>query len=170
MPKISYVYCDANVFLSYINGEKEHIDLLEQFFQEIQQDKSRKIVTSILSITEVAHSDQEKKPNRVSDKILDHIDAFWGDPSLIEFVDFNEVLARQARALVRQAITNKFALSPNDSIHLVSAKYVGTTDLFTYDKKLYKFSDMVGFNISEPFVNNPKLPLDFEKGKDDSTS
>lgn len=170
MSKISYVYCDANVFLAYINAEKDHITTLETFFDEIQTDKNRKIATSILSITEVAHASEEKTRHRISTQILDAIDALWGDTSLIEFIDFNELLARQARNLIRQAIEPSFVLKSHDAIHLVSARYVGISDFFTYDKKLYKFNVMMGFNIGEPFANNPQLPLNFDKDKDDSIS
>lgn len=170
MQKINYTYCDANVFLDYLNANKDHINLLEQFFQEVHQNKNRKIVTSILSITEVAHSAEEKTNNRVSAKILRAINALWGDPSLIEFTDFNELLARQARDLIRQSIDNKLVLRPNDSIHLVSARYVGVTDFFTYDKKLYKFSSVMGYNIVEPFIHAQQLPLQFDETPPDSDS
>ena len=159
MPKINYVYCDANVFLAYFNAEAGRVNTLEQLFEEVQKDSQRKIVTSVVSITEVSHVAEEKHRNRLNSKIYDKLESFWGDMSLIEFIDFNELIARQARDVIRQAISMKFSLRSNDAIHLISAKYVGVNEFFTYDHKLEKFSSIVGYSIREPYVNAPQLPL-----------
>jgi predicted nucleic acid-binding protein len=161
MPKIDYVYCDANVFLAYFNAEQGRVNILDQLFEEIQQDSQRKIITSVVSITEVSHVAEEKRRNRLDQKIYDAIENFWGDTSLVEFVDFNELIARQARDLIRQAIRLNYALRTNDSIHLTSAKFVGVTECFTYDQKLHKFGSIMGYDVREPYVNSPKLPLAF---------
>ncbi len=161
MPKISYVYCDANVFLAYFNAEAGRVTVLDQLFEEMQKDNQRKIVTSVVSITEVSHVAEEKNHNRLDKKVYDALENFWGDNSLIEFVDFNELIARQARDLIRQAISLKYALRTNDAIHLTSAKYVGVSECFTYDQKLNKFSSIIGCDIREPYVSSPKLPLVF---------
>ena len=162
MPKINYVYCDANVFLAYFNAEAGRVETIDQMFEEIQKDSQRKIVTSVVSITEVSHVTEEKNRNRLDKKIYDALESFWGDTSLIEFVDFNELVARQARDLIRQAIGLKYALRTNDAIHLISAKYVGVSEFFTYDKKLEKFGTIVGYDVREPYVSSPRLPLVFD--------
>ena len=161
MPKINYVYCDANVFLAYFNAEAGRVTTLDQLFEEVQKDNQRKIVTSVVSITEISHVAEEKARSRLDQKTYEAIEGFWGDTSLIEFVDFNELIARQARDLIRKAITLKYALRTNDAIHLISAQFVGVGECFTYDKKLHKFSSIVGYDIREPYVNSPKLPLVF---------
>jgi predicted nucleic acid-binding protein len=151
MPKISYVYCDANVFLAYFNAEAGRVTILDQLFEEVQKDNQRKIVTSVVSITEVSHVAEERTRNRLDKKVYDALENFWGDNSLIEFVDFNELIARQARDLIRKAIILKYALRPNDAIHLTSAGFVGVGECFTYDQKLHKFSNIVGYDIREPY-------------------
>jgi len=55
----------------------------------------------------------------------------------------------------------KYALRTNDAIHLTSARYVGVTECFTYDQKLNKFSSIIGYDILEPYVSSPRLPLVF---------
>lgn len=167
MPKTSYVYCDANVFLAYFNKEADRIGILDQLFDEIQQDDQRKIVTSVLSITEVSHVAEEKRKNKLNEAVNAALDSFWGDASLLEFIDFNERVARDARDLIRQAIGLQIALRPNDAIHLASAKYVGVSECLTYDQKLHRFSGMLDMVVREPYVSAPKLPLDFP---DDSTT
>lgn len=161
MSKISYVYCDANVFLAYFNAEVGRISTLDQLFEEVQKNNQRKIVTSVISITEVSHIAEEKNRNRLDKKVYDALENFWGDDSLIEFVDFNELIARQARDLIRQAISLKYALRTNDAIHLTSARYTGVTECFTYDQKLNKFTTIMGYDIREPYVSAPRLPLSF---------
>lgn len=157
MPKVSYIYCDANVFLAYFNAEAGRVTILDQLFEEVQQDNQRKIVTSVVSITEVSHVAEERTRNRLDEKIYDALESFWGDNSLVEFVDFNELIARQARDLIRKAISLKFVLRTNDAIHLTSAKYVGAAECLTYDQKLYKFSSIVDYDIREPYVSSPRL-------------
>lgn len=161
MPKLNYAYCDANVFLAYFNAEAGRVEILDQLFEEVQKDNQRKIVTSVVSITEVSHVAEEKNRNRLDQKVYDALENLWGDTSLVEFVDFNELIARQARDLIRQAISLKYALRTNDAIHLTSAKYVGISECFTYDHKLDKFSSIMGYDIREPYVSSPKLPLVF---------
>jgi predicted nucleic acid-binding protein len=161
MPQIKYVYCDANIFLAYFNAEAGRVTLLDQLFEEVQKDHQRKIVTSVVSITEVSHIAEEKNRNRLDQKIYDALENFWGDASLIEFVDFNELLARQARDLIREAIRLNYILRTNDAIHLTAAKYVGVAECFTYDHKLHKFSTIMGYDIRESYTNTPKLPLLF---------
>lgn len=168
MPKLSYVYCDANVFVAYFNAEAGRVTTLDQLFEEVQKDNQRKIVTSVVSITEVSYVAEEKNRNRLDQKIYEAIEDFWGDTSLIEFVDFNELIARRARDLIRKAITLKYALRPNDAIHLTSAGFAGVTECFTYDQKLHKFSSTVGYDIREPYVNSPKLPFEFPDDSADS--
>lgn len=161
MPKVSYVYCDANVFLAYFNAEVGRIDILTQLFEEIHKDNQRKIVTSVISITEVSHVAAEKTHHQLNQQIYDAIENFWNDTSLIEFVDVNESTARQARDLIREAIASKYTLRPNDALHLVSAKFVGINEFFTYDQKLHKLSDIMGYAILEPYVRSPQLPFTF---------
>lgn len=158
MPKINYVYCDANIFLAYFNAEAGRVEILDQLFEEIQQDNQRKIITSVVSITEVSHVAGEKLRNRLDQQVFDNLENFWGDSSLIEFVDFNELLARQARDLIRKAISLKYSLRTNDAMHLVSAKYAGASECFTYDRGLHKYSSILDISIKEPFVNSPRLP------------
>jgi predicted nucleic acid-binding protein len=161
MPKISYLYCDANVFLAFFNQEAGRIEILDQLFDEVQKDSQRKIMTSVISITEVSHVAEEKKRNSPNKKTLDALDSFWGDTSLIEFVDFNELVARKARDLIRTAIDQTYTLRTNDAIHLTSAQFIGATECFTYDAKLHKFSSSIGIDVREPYVSAPKLPLIF---------
>lgn len=161
MQKISYLYCDANVFLAYFNAETGRVEILDQLFEEVQKDDGRKIITSVMSITEVSHVAEEKSRQRLASGVQNKIERFWNDTSLVEFMVVDEFIARLARNLIRQAISMKYILRTNDAIHLTSAKYAGVYEFFTYDQKLFKFGSIQGYNIREPYVSAPKLPLIF---------
>ena len=133
--------------------------MLDQLFEEIQKDSQRKIVTSVISITEVTHVSEERLLKRVDDKVRETLDNFWADSTLLEFVDFNELIARQARDLIRRVIPLGYVLKSHDAIHLATAKYVDAKECFTYDDKLHKYNSYVGLNILSPYVSSPKLPL-----------
>lgn len=154
MLKVNYVYCDSNIFLAYFNAEPGRIDLLEQLFEEIHQNKFKKLITSPYSIIEVAYVASEKSV--LLPEVETKFDKFWGDSSLVEFVDFHENLARQARNLMRQAATKGYRLQSADALHLVSARSVGVEKFFTYDDKLFKYADILGFNILQPHVVDKK--------------
>ncbi|MCL4254532.1 MAG: PIN domain-containing protein, partial [Anaerolineae bacterium] len=100
MPKIDYIYCDANVFLAYFNQEKGRTQILDQLFEEVHKNSLKKIITSALTITEVSHIADERNRNRTNATIQQVFEDFWSDTTLIEFIDFNERLARQARDLI----------------------------------------------------------------------
>src|SRR5690606_10601494 len=101
----------------------------------------------------------EKNKNRLNETVYNALESFWGDSSLIEFIDFNERIARQARDLIREAIGQGYALRTNDAIHLASASYVDANEFLTYDKKLEKFSAIIACAIREPYLVSPRLPF-----------
>lgn len=158
MPKVEYVYCDSCVFLAYFKAETGRVRTLEQLFDEVQNSPNRKLLTSVISITEVAQVAEEKAQHKPSTSVETDLDEFWADSSLLDFIEFHEPMARNARELIRQAISLGFRLKPVDAIHLASAKYAGVAEFFTYDNKLFKFSASLDYDILEPYVSQPRLP------------
>lgn len=157
MQKTKYLYCDSCVFLAYFNGETSRIDILDQLFEEVQKDKDKKLITSAFSIIEVAYIAEERKKSKLQEGLEEKIDTFWGDTSLIQFVDFHENIARQARTMMRHALEKGYSLKSADALHLVSAHLVGSEEFLTYDDKLFRYEEMLGFKILEPYVNQKRL-------------
>ncbi len=86
------------------------------------------------------------------------IDLLWDHDSILELIEVHHEISSIARDLIRQALTNKWALKPLDAIHLASAKWLGIKEFFTYDSALQKYSDYIECKILEPYVLQPNLP------------
>jgi predicted nucleic acid-binding protein len=162
MPNKRIVYWDSNVFLSHLNGMPDRLKVIGNIIDEIQENDDSFILTSSESIVEVAHVVEEKLNGRLNPKIEETIDAMWNNYRLIKMIDNGQHISSIARKLIRDAIPNKWTLSPKDAVHLASAywynKNIQPIDEFhTYDKKLQKFELMVGFHICEPYVEQMRF-------------
>ena len=51
----------------------------------------------------------------------------------------------------------KWALKPLDAIHLSTARWLEVAEMHTYDDRLHKFAEHVGFPITTPRTSQPKL-------------
>lgn len=104
MPETRYLYVDSNVFISYFNNHSGRATIIEQLFDEVERSPDRKLITSALTIVEVANLAIEKARNKLIPDFEQRLDDLWQNRALIEFVDFHEILARQARTLMRLAV------------------------------------------------------------------
>lgn len=160
MQKTKYIYVDSCVFLAYLQNETDRAETIQQLFNEITRPNSaRRLVTSVLSIAEVTHGAREKESRRLDSGFEKKIDTLWDNRALIDLIEIHEQVAREARALMREAIPREFSLKPADALHLASAKILDVDEFFTYDTKLPKFSEWANFSIREPYVDQPLLPL-----------
>lgn len=160
MPNNTYLYCDSCVFIAYFNNESKRVEILDQLFEEVQQSNNKILITSAFTIAEVAYVENERpergQKSRLREDTEERLDQFWNDHSLIEMVDFHEVLARDARKLMRQASMLGYSLKPPDALQLVSAQFVGAVEFLTYDD-LGKYAGLTGLKILEPHIDQPKL-------------
>jgi predicted nucleic acid-binding protein len=119
------------------------------------------IVTSVLSITEVAYATTERETSILDPTTEAKILKLWQAGSPITIVEVYELIALKAQQLMRAAITNKWSLKPADAIHLATADQLGVAEFHTYDEKLAKFSILTEtkFPIIPPISTTPHLPL-----------
>lgn len=151
------VYWDACNFLSYINGIPERLPVLDALLDQASRKGGTALITSVISITEVAFGLAEQTKHALDPTIEARIDALWADRQAVILVDCHELIARRARGLERLALQQNWALKPFDAIHLATAEWVNAAEVQTYDKKLFKFHAMIGRQIREPFTPQPRL-------------
>lgn len=147
MDKVRYIYCDSNVFLAYFKDESGRADKVESLIDEVRGTRELKMLSSLLSVTEVAHTATVNSNADAELEAIERLDRFWGNSSIVELNDFHIVLARRARALVRK----HRGLDPRDAIHLATALHSKVTELLTYDNDLLKLNDDYELEICKPY-------------------
>jgi predicted nucleic acid-binding protein len=156
-----FCYWDSNIFLAYINQEPGRVGTIDSLWEEIEKENGGKVVTSTVSIVEVAAAAQERIQKQLDAQAELKIDGMWQDPTVL-LVESPEVVMRIARKLIRDALPAGWRLHPKDAIHLATAVWVdrnvhSVTEFHTYDGKLAKFNAMTGLTICEPNIAQPRL-------------
>src|SRR5579875_3112539 len=98
------IYWDANVFLHYIEGTAAYFTTLQGLLRQASTDNDLEIVTSTLSIAEVAYSAAEKQKGTLDPLIERAIQALWDDRSAVILVDVSILVVSEARDLIRRSI------------------------------------------------------------------
>lgn len=150
---LKQVYWDSCVFLAYLIGEEGRVDVLETLLRDASNKREIQILTSTLSIVEVATAASDEGPMPEEE-----IDALWRRDPGIELVELSQLIARDARSLIRQAKELNRSLRPPDSIHLATARRIGAEEFHTYDAGLLRTATALGFTCSEPYVASQRLP------------
>lgn len=153
-------YWDACVFLSYINKYPDRIADLDALLAEAAKPNGElEIVTSVVSIVEVAFGIQEQTKKALDTTTEARIDQLWTASEVVRLVEFHEAIAREARGLMRLGLPNGWRLKPNDAIHLATAKRVQVAEFHTYGTDLDRYAELVGFKICQPYITQGQLPF-----------
>jgi predicted nucleic acid-binding protein len=150
-------YWDADVLLSYVNGIPDRLPDIDAFLE--RSGKDLQLITSSVTIVEVAFGKAEQDAGALDLTIEAKIDQLWQANSPIRLVDFHAGIGAEARQLMRQALLRGWALKPMDAIHLSTARQQAVAEFHSYDTELTKYADLVGFRIGPPLSPAPKLPL-----------
>ncbi len=144
-------YWDSCVFLSYINGTPSRLPIIDDLFSRARKTPPEfTIVTSVVSISEVAFAITEKQRIHLDEDMEGNIDSLWRDRKAIRLAEDHELIQRGARQLIRTAVSNGWALKPMDAIHLATARSIKATQFHTYDLKLQKFAAQIAMPINPP--------------------
>ena len=126
-------YWDACVFLSYINEYAGRMPILDALFDEAKEGRFE-IVTSTLSIVEVAYGLIEQKSGSLAPEIEERISQLWKPGSPVKLAEFYRHIAEDARDLIRTSVSRSWTgLKPADAIHLATARRLGVAEANTYD-------------------------------------
>lgn len=152
------LYWDANCFLYYLNDDPTWGPRLEYHLRRATAEKAIEIVTSVLSITEVAFTTTERLGRRLNPEEEARIEELWQADG-IALVEVTSFVARLARDLHRQRLqlgwTNPGA---PDLIHLATAQYMQVSEVHTIEDKLHRYSQLIGLPVGFPPEELPKPP------------
>ena len=154
------VYLDANVLIAYVADEEGRADKVQSLLDDARDEKIT-LLTSVLSITEVAYIATEQSD---IDPVgsAETIDQLWVPASPINVVDVSTRIAREAREIIRQSKRRqKKVVKPADAIHLASASIHSCDRLFTYerDSTRRQWAELTRLTVDEPFLDEPRLDI-----------
>ena len=149
-------YWDSCVFLAWIKGEPGRATHVDALLNEARKGQLE-VVTSVISITEVALAAPAKEPGAVDAEVLKKIDALWQPPSPVKLAEFHRLIAVDACDIMRRAAAQGRSLRPPDAMHLSTAARTRCDEFLTYDK-LSAYAPLINIPISEP--DSGTLPFD----------
>jgi predicted nucleic acid-binding protein len=153
------IYWDACIFLLYIEGSQEWMPILDSLLDRASATREIVIVTSTLSIVEVAFAKTEREGRILDEAIVAAMDDLWADRSAVQLVEFDQVIARAARGLIRQSLETGRSLKPMDAIHLATAAKMQVADCHTTDERMQNWNDLLGFPVRNPWTTTPQLGI-----------
>jgi predicted nucleic acid-binding protein len=157
---IRRVYLDANVFLAFVSDEADRTPVVEEVLRKAQA-KELGVLTSTVTIAEVAYGAEEKLHRALDAETESRIDGLWAPGGPVTLVEASRYVLVAARGLIRANLAAGNArLSPLDAIHLATAQIEHVAELHTYETNRHdQWSGLISLPVVEPSV--PQPPLDF---------
>jgi predicted nucleic acid-binding protein len=157
MPEpVPVLYWDADVFLSYIEDHPVRAPVVQSLLADARSG-TVEIVTSALTIAEVAYASAERLAGVLSPDLEQKIDALWEQGGPARVVEVYPLIAARARNLIRLGIPQGWSLKPADAIHLATAQQLQVTEIHVYDGQWARYADEIGIPISEPHTDQERL-------------
>lgn len=144
------IYWDANVLLSYLNAVPERLVIIEELLRKARA-KEIGLLTSSLSLVEVAFVQAEKDAGQLDPQVEQNIDTLWAPGSPVATVEFYDLIAQDARSLIRRGIAQGWgSLKPIDAIHVATAHHMKASEMHTYCERIQTWNGHMPFPITEP--------------------
>ncbi len=156
MPSLRRIYWDSCVFLSYVNEDAERVSHISALLEDARNGEIE-IVTSTVSVVEVAFGAAEQIQSSLSEEMEARINKLWEPASPLLMADFHILIAEAAKGMMRSGVPEGWSLKPMDAVHLATAQRLEVDEFHTYDGPLKKWASRVSYLISEPIHANPKL-------------
>ncbi len=151
------VYWDSSVFLSYFKNEAGRADVVETLLDHAAGSREIRIFTSMISIVEVAFASSQESRHSMADPFqTEKIDKLWFSPG-IHLVEVSWFVVEEARNLMRQAREAGQQVSPQDAIHLATARRHRLGEVHTFDGPLLRHPMDFGLQVREPYVAQQRL-------------
>lgn len=143
------IYWDSCVPLSYLNDDPSRVPIIEELFKQARAEEIE-LLTSAVSRVEVAFVQSEKADGVLDAEAEEAIEAFWSPGSPIKTVEFYDLIADSAKALIRKGIEQDWGnLKPMDAIHIATAQRMQVSEMHSYDDRVKKWSGHLGFPITD---------------------
>lgn len=144
-------YWDANLFLLRLNDYVEHAPTIDYLFG-LAQSGTHPILTSEISVVEVAYAAREQIEPAIRGDTLAAIDALLSEAQGVELIPIDAELLREARDLAREAAFDsaRRGLHAADAIHLAAAIRGSADVFFTFDTRLLDAKVIRGMPLNEP--------------------
>jgi hypothetical protein len=117
------------------------------------------IVTSVLSVMEVAFTQIERLNRVLLPEEEARLDRLWASPGIL-LVEFTQRVAQVAREVRRDDIMVHHYRAKNyaDLIHFATARYIGAAEVNSIDGDLLRYNTRYGMHVRHPFVRMVRLP------------
>lgn len=152
---VSRKYWDAVCFLHFVNGHPLYLPTLEAALEDSAKGNIR-ILTSTLSVVEVAFGASEQKAGKLDVAVEERINDLWRDSATIELVEYHGRIAYKARELMRSGMEQGWRIKPADAIHLATASVMEVDEIHTYEPKWKTYAELVNIPVMEPYMPRPK--------------
>jgi predicted nucleic acid-binding protein len=147
--EVRRIYWDSCVPLSYLNDDPSRVPTIEELFKQARAEEIE-LLTSAVSRVEVAFVQSEKADGVLDAEAEEAIEAFWSPGSPIKTVEFYDLIADSAKALIRRGIEQDWGnLKPMDAIHIATAQRMQVSEMHSYDDRVKKWSGHLGFPITD---------------------
>src|SRR5674476_306555 len=115
-------YWDACFILEYLNGRPDRAPHVNALMGSASKGDIE-IITSTISVAEVAYATHEKAQGSLSDEVEQKIATLWEPGSPIRRVEFHILIAEDARAMTRRGAVEQGVggLRSVDVMHLATA-------------------------------------------------
>ena len=158
---VKAIYWDSDCFLSYVDAVPDRIAALETLLTSSARGETR-LYTSAISQVEVAFGSSERERQALDPNVERQIDSLWADPEVVAVVDYHSFIGEIAKGMIRDAVARGWSLKPVDAIQLATTQWlrsegVAINEFHTYDRRLFKYADICGFQILEPYIEQPGL-------------
>lgn len=153
------LYWDANVFLSYINAISDRLRDIEAILEQARRGEIQ-IITSVISVAEVAFAASEQQSRALDSDTEERIDALWALGSPVQLVDVHLLIAEKAKALQRAGVPQAWTgLRSCDAMHLATAQHEEVQEMHTYEPRLERYAAAIGRPVRRPIAAQPLLGL-----------
>jgi predicted nucleic acid-binding protein len=154
---IRRIYWDADVLVSYVEDVPDRAPMIEGLLAQARANDIE-LVTSVISIAEVAYAETERLRGALSPDIEQRIEGLWAIGSPLKVAEVYPLITTRARNLIRDSIPRGWTgLKAHDAIHLATAQQLQVEAIHSYDAKWPKYAEVLGVPISEPETDRPTL-------------